>query len=74
MENGIGLIVHGAHGRTWISRDRLRALDYDFIYTDQIHHELGIAINGILSLLRVDFTQRIDRPLFYISIGMNRFF
>jgi hypothetical protein len=74
VDNGIGLIIHGAYGRTWINSKRLRELQHDFMYTDQFHHEMGISVNGILGLLRVDITQRIDRSGFYVGFGMNRFF
>jgi hypothetical protein len=74
VENGIGLIIHGAHGRSWINSKRLRLLSHDFVYADKFHHEAGISINGILGLVRIDFTQRIDQPGFYVGFAMNRFF
>lgn len=74
VEHGIGLIVYGAHGRTWISQSRQQQLIHDYIYTDQVHHEAGLSINGILGMARLDFTQRIDKPAFYVGFGLTRFF
>ena len=74
VEKGIGLILHGGHGRTWIATQRLQILEHDFNYPDQFHHEIGLAVNGILGLIRVDITQRIDNPALYIGIALNRFF
>ena len=74
VEKSISLIVYGAHGRTWISNQRQMELTHDYIYDDQVRHELGAAINGIFSLFRVDLTYRLDRPRFYVGLGMTRFF
>jgi hypothetical protein len=74
VEKSIGIIIYGGHGRTWISDPRLKELTHDYIYDDQFRHELGASINGIFSLFRVDFTYRVDRPRFYVGVGMNRFF
>jgi len=74
VDKGIGLIIYGASGRTWISDMRRSELNYNYIYTDEVHNELGIAVNGILGLIRLDFTQHIGTNLFYVGFGMNRFF
>ena len=47
---------------------------HDYIYTDQVHHEAGLSINGILGMARLDFTQRIDKPALYVGFGLTRFF
>jgi hypothetical protein len=73
-KNGISLLIFGGLGRTWISDQRLKTLDYDYRYTDEIHTEIGISVSGIFDLLRIDLTQRLDRPLFYVGIAFSRFF
>ena len=70
-ERNIGLIVHGGHGRTWFA-DRM-LLDYAPQYTDGFHHEIGVSINGLFDLFRLDFTKRLDAPGFFVSVGFVRF-
>lgn len=70
-ERNIGLIVHGGHGRTWFGDRTL--LDYAPQYTDGFHHELGVSINGLFNLFRLDFTKRLDAPGFFVSVGFVRF-
>ena len=72
-ERNIGLILHGGHGRTWLGDRTLSNLDYEPQYLDGFHHELGVSINGLFYLLRVDFTVRLDAPGFYVSAGIARF-
>ena len=73
-KNGISLIIFGGHGRTWISDQRLKMLDYDYRYTNEVHSEIGVSISGIFDFLRIDLTQRLDRRLFYAGIAFSRFF
>ena len=72
-EQNIGLTIHGGHGRTWFGDRTLAGLDYKPQYLDGFHHELGVSINGLFYLLRVDFTVRLDAPGFYVSAGIARF-
>ena len=72
-ERNIGLIVHGGHGRTWFGARTLAELDYAPQYTDGFHHELGVSINGLFNLFRLDFTKRLDAPEFSVSAGVVRF-
>ncbi len=71
---GIGLILHGAHGRTWISASRLASLTHTPRYQDRVHHELGLSVNGLLSLFRLDLTWRLDAPGFFAGIAYARLF
>ena len=68
---GIGLSVFGGHGRTWISKARLASLAYVPRYQDSVHHELGVSVTGLFYLFRLDMTTRIDRPGFFINIGIG---
>ncbi len=68
----IGLIVHGASGRTWISDETLQTLNYNFNYQDSFLHEVGVSINGLLQWFRMDFTQRLDKQDFAIGVSMLR--
>lgn len=70
-ERNIGLIVHGGHGRTWFGDRTL--LDYAPQYSDGFHHEIGVSINGLFYLFRLDFTKRLDAPGFFVGVGFAQF-
>jgi len=72
VDQQIGLIVHGASGRTWISEKTLKTLNYKFNYQDSYRHEVGVSVNGLLQWFRVDFTQRLDKQDFAIGVSMLR--
>jgi hypothetical protein len=74
VDKGIGVILHGALGRTWISDSRLEELNYTVKYIDRIHSEIGLSINGIFGLLRIDATQRLDKNIFHLGFGLTRYF
>lgn len=71
---GIGMIFFGASGRTWISDEARSHLTYAPRVSRDFHHELGLSVNGILNLLRVDAAWRLDRPGFYAGFGLARIF
>jgi hypothetical protein len=74
MRRSIGVTLYGGHGRMWISDTRLAQLPDTPQYQDQFHHEIGVSINGILSLFRIDLTQRLDRSQFMLGMGIARLF
>jgi hypothetical protein len=74
VKKGIGVIIFGAAGRTWISDERLRTMNFDFRYNRNYHTEAGFSINSIFSFMRTDFTWRIDRPGFYFGVSFARMF
>jgi hypothetical protein len=74
VRRNIGLIVYGGHGRTWISDSRLAGLPFAPQYVDQFHHELGVSVNGLLGLLRIDFTKRLDTTGYTVGVGFARIF
>ncbi len=74
VDNGIGIIVYGSHGRSWISDERLSQLSFIPAYSGKFHHEFGISINNLFSFLRVDTSYRLDNQLFYFGVSMARFF
>lgn len=73
----LGLIIYGGVGKTWISRERQEELwnnhSYRLNSTDDIHYEVGVSLNGVLDLFRIDFTRRLDQSGFFIGIGVTRF-
>lgn len=46
---GMGIIVHGAAGRTWLSKKRLNDIEYRPYYYNGIHQEIGISFNALFS-------------------------
>ena len=73
-KNGIGIIIHAAAGRTWISKQRLEELPFQVHTSDHLHQEIGLSINGLFKLFRVDISQRLDRAATFIGFGFSRFF
>jgi len=77
-DRSIELILHGGHGRTWIDDGQdatLRRRGVGLRTADEVHHELGISVNGVLrDLLRIDFTARLDRPAYSIGVSLLRYF
>jgi hypothetical protein len=70
--SGLSLIVHGAHGQTWIAAERHINDVPGFI--GSTHHELGASLSGIFGVIRVDVTRRLDRPGTSLGIGLARIF
>ena len=73
-EKNIGIILHGASGRTWIDEERLNKLLYQPVYLKHFHHEIGLSLNGLFNFFRIDFTQRLDKREFYAGFSLARLF
>ena len=70
----LGIILHGAFGRTWIESSRLTTLTYSPRYQHSFRHEIGVSLNGLFGFFRLDYTRRLDKPGDYIGFGFKRFF
>ncbi|MBL7995661.1 hypothetical protein JNM05_09845, partial [bacterium] len=73
-KSGVGVILHGASGRTWISKERLRDLGYQPGYTNHFHHEIGWSLSGLFGFFRIDTALRLDRKGFYAGGSFARVF
>ena len=77
-ENALNLIVFGGHGRTKLDASSLpfgqNASDVAFYGSDGWHHEVGVSLSGLFSVLRVDFAKRLDAGGAYIGISTARIF
>lgn len=73
-DRGIGVILAGGHGRTWISETRRREFGGLLAYDGQWRHEATVSINNLFSLLRFDTTVRLDEPGLFFGLGVTRFF
>ena len=75
---GWSLLAYGSHARTYISDERLAALsnrpDYVLSYHGSSHHEVGVALNGIFGLGRINITKRLDKPGLFYGFGVARYF
>ncbi len=73
----IGLIVHGAHGRTWLdprSGDTPDLLVPLRTAEDWVH-EVGVSLSGGFFIpVRLDLTYRLDDPGVFVSFGVARLF
>ena len=74
VRRNLGILIHGAHGRTWISSAALAGLADSPTYQNSFHHEAGASINGLFDLLRVNVTRRLDTPGTCVSMEMARIF
>ena len=70
-QRGMGLVAHGAHGRTWISSARREELDHSPVYSSSFHHEAGISLI-LFHLWRLDLTRRLDRAEWSLGFGIAR--
>ena len=64
------VIAHGGAGKAWLpdghaARDRA---------TSNTHHELGVSVSGILTVIRLDATWRLDQAAFVPGISLSRIF
>lgn len=73
-KRGLGIILHGASGRTWLSDQRQSNLTKDFQCMDSWHHEIGLSLNGVLNFFRVDVIKRLNEPGVFVGVSVARIF
>lgn len=78
-KKGTGIIIFGGHAKSWLSQHKKQqffdmGLPYNYHSSNAVHHEIGVSINSLFDLFRVDFAYRLDRPLFYGGISIARLF
>ncbi|MGH1363485.1 MAG: DUF5686 family protein [Calditrichia bacterium] len=70
-----GILLHGASGRTWLTDETAQQLYFLPRVSEETHHEIGVSVNGVFGLFRVDFTQQLNGNVgSYFGIGAARFF
>jgi hypothetical protein len=74
VKRNLGLLVHGAHGRTWLDDQNRIGPNYSPSYVEKVHHELGVSLNGIFDLVRFNVTKRLEPACIYVSVEMARIF
>ena len=73
----IGLVVFGAHGRTWLDPQTLETQNpfAPLRTADGWIHEVGVSVSGGFFLpVRLDLAYRIDEPGVFVSFGLARLF
>ena len=72
-KRGYGLIVGGGHARTWISSSAPVERPELHLSPEGMHHEISIALNGLLGFLQIGFSRRLDEPDYHIGFNVKRF-
>jgi len=79
VDQDVGLILHGGHGRTWIEDDTEQRLRGQLRggpvqQADGFHHEISLSVNGLLyDSLRLDLTKRLDASGLSVGVSVVRF-
>lgn len=71
---GYGLILTGAHGRTWLSDEALALARHVPHTSPGWHHEVGLSLTGILKIIRFDVSRRLDEAGWSVGFGTARLF
>ena len=83
-ERGVGIILYGGHARTWTGRaGDMPESAGRWASPDRFHHEIGISLSGIpwisdipyigiLGLLRVNVTKRLDARGVAVGFGVAK--
>jgi hypothetical protein len=71
---GLGILIHGAHGRTWISEGSSLASMPGLHHLDEIHHELGLSLNGVLGFFRLDAVMNLKTRKVFFGVGLVRYY
>ena len=70
VDRGWGLILFAGAGYSEADGD----YPENMLVTDGIHSEIGISLNSILGILRLDFAKRLDAPGTFIGFSVPRYF
>ncbi len=70
VEKGWGLILFGGAGYA----DAVGDYPDTLLTSDGIHSEIGVSLNGILGLVRLNVAKRLDRPGSFVGFSVARYF
>ncbi len=73
-DHNIGIILHGASGRTWNSHSNRLDANFSPRIMDKWYHEAGVSINGLFGFFRLDVTRPVDKNEYYFGISAARMF
>ena len=78
VDQGIGLIAFGGVGQSWISDSRqqeFNTINNSALFeSDGIHSEMGISINALFSIARIDIAKRLDDGGYSVGFSVARWF
>jgi len=66
------VLAFGGHGRTWAAEAATPTLAARA--PQQVHHEVGLSLSGIFSVLRLDVGFRLDEPGTTVGVAIARIF
>ncbi len=69
-KRGFEIALYGGSGRTWISKEKLDALQYQPHVLDKFYHEAGVSLN-MYHGIRINATKRLDEDGFSIRANFT---
>lgn len=73
-KKGLGILIHGASGKTWVSEENASTLSNGIFSLNDWYHEIGLSINGVLNFFRLDVTKRLNQPGWFVGFSVARLF
>jgi hypothetical protein len=70
VDKGWGIILFGGAGAAYAGKNKPSGL----LDSDGIHTEVGVSLNSVFGILRVDFAKRLDREGFFLGFSVPRYF
>ncbi len=79
VDRGLGIIAFGGHGRSWLRGENAAGepgspTGWSPNIAEGWHHEVGLSLNGVLEMLRLDVARRLDKPGWAVGFGVARLF
>ena len=71
VERGWGIIIFGGAGQT-IAKGN--SYPTELFISDGVHTEVGISLNSVFGIMRIDFAKRLDQPGFFVGLSVPRYF
>lgn len=69
-DKGWGIIIFGGAGESTADGK----YPDNLMISDGIHSEIGISLNSVFGILRIDFAKRLDQPETFIGFSVPRYF
>ncbi len=73
-KKGIGIIIYGSHGVHDAGKQRLWSTGRPGSFDKDDYHELGMSVNGLFSLLRLDLARQLNGNGYFIGFSIARVF
>ncbi|HPG40057.1 MAG TPA: DUF5686 family protein [bacterium] len=73
-DHNIGIILHGASGRTWNAHTEWPGTNFTPNAMNDWYHEIGLSLNGLFGFFRLDVTRPVDKDEYYFGVSAARMF